>query len=149
MRKSHTELKVWWVLRVLHLHNPVFCQKLLLKKYPDWLISFSLKWYWHNWRNKNELISDVLLWTLSHRRASVRWPVRTYWQQLCTETGCSLEDQKWEMIETDGVRELKKSMQAAWDDDDDMSCCLNTLDHTWYITKILIIYSYMVCYIYK
>ena len=39
-----------------------------------------------------KLISDVLLWTPSHGQASVGWPTRTYLQQLCTDTGCSLED---------------------------------------------------------
>ena len=40
---------------------------------------------------RDGLISDVLLWALSHRHASVGRP-RTYLQQLCTDTGCSLED---------------------------------------------------------
>ena len=30
------------------------------------------------WRSKEELISDVLLWTPSHRHASVGQPGRTY-----------------------------------------------------------------------
>ena len=32
----------------------------------------------HCWRSKDELISDVLLWTPSHRRAKVGRPARTY-----------------------------------------------------------------------
>ena len=40
----------------------------------------------------NELISDVLLWTPSHGRAKAGRPARTYIQQLCADTGCSLED---------------------------------------------------------
>ena len=36
----------------------------------------------HCWRNKNELISDVLRWNLSHVRARVGRPARTYLQQL-------------------------------------------------------------------
>ena len=47
----------------------------------------------HCWRKKDILISDVLQWTPSHERASVDRPTRTYLQQLCTDTGCSLEDQ--------------------------------------------------------
>ena len=46
----------------------------------------------HCWRSRDELISDVLLWTSSHGRAKVGWPVRTYLQQLCADTGCSHED---------------------------------------------------------
>ena len=43
----------------------------------------------HFWRSKNELISNVLLWTPSHGRAKARQPATTYIQQLCTDTGCS------------------------------------------------------------
>ena len=46
----------------------------------------------HNWRSNSELISDVLLWTHSHGQAKVGWPARTYLQQLCADTGCSLEN---------------------------------------------------------
>ena len=46
----------------------------------------------HIWRSKDKLIRDVLLWTPSYRRASVGWPTKTYLQQLCMDTGCSLED---------------------------------------------------------
>ena len=41
--------------------------------------------------SKDELISDVLLWTPTHGRISVRRPVRTYINQLCADTGCCLE----------------------------------------------------------
>ena len=34
----------------------------------------------HCWRNKGELISDVLMWTLSHRQAGAGRPARTYLQ---------------------------------------------------------------------
>ena len=43
----------------------------------------------HCWRSRDELISDVLLWTPTYGRAK---PARTYIQQLCEDTGCSLED---------------------------------------------------------
>ena len=46
----------------------------------------------HCWRRKKELISDALLWTPSHRCASVRQATRTYLQLLCMDIGCSLED---------------------------------------------------------
>ena len=46
----------------------------------------------HCWRSKDEFICDALLWTPSHGRASVGRPIRTYLKQLCTDTGCSLED---------------------------------------------------------
>ena len=46
----------------------------------------------HCWRSKNELISVILQWTPSRGRAKVGRPARTYIQQLCVDTGCSLED---------------------------------------------------------
>ena len=39
----------------------------------------------HCWRRKDELISDVHLWTLSQGHAKT-------WTYLCTDTGCRLED---------------------------------------------------------
>ena len=37
----------------------------------------------HCWRSRDELISDVLLWTPTHGRAKAGRPARTYIQQLC------------------------------------------------------------------
>ena len=46
----------------------------------------------HCWRSRDELISDVLLWTLSYGRTKAGRPARTYIQQLCEDTGWSPED---------------------------------------------------------
>ena len=46
----------------------------------------------HCWRSRDELISDVLLWTPTYGRAKAGRPARTYIQQLCEDTGCSPED---------------------------------------------------------
>ena len=46
----------------------------------------------HCWRCKDELISDVLLWTTAYGQAKAGRPARTYIQQLCEDTGCSPED---------------------------------------------------------
>ena len=46
----------------------------------------------HCWRNREELISDVLLWTPTHGRAKAGRPAQTYIQQLCEDTGCSPGD---------------------------------------------------------
>ena len=50
---------------------------------------------WHaghyRW-SKNELISDILPWTPSHKRTKVGRPARTYVQQLCADIRYSLED---------------------------------------------------------
>ena len=40
----------------------------------------------HCWRSRDELVSNVLLWTPSHGRAKAGRPVRTYIQQLCADT---------------------------------------------------------------
>ena len=41
---------------------------------------------------RDELISDVLLWTPTYGRAKAGRPARTYIQQLCEDTRCSPED---------------------------------------------------------
>ena len=74
-------------------------------------------------RSKNKLISDILLWTPLHGHASVSQPTRTYLQQICTDTGCSQEDLLKVMNdererERERERESRKSMLAAWYDDD-------------------------------
>ena len=46
----------------------------------------------HCWRSRDELISDVLLWTPTHDRAKAGRPARTYIQQLCEDMGCCPED---------------------------------------------------------
>ena len=46
----------------------------------------------HCWRSRDELISDVLLWTPTYGHAKAGWPARTYIQQLFEDTGCIPED---------------------------------------------------------
>ena len=62
-------------------------------------------------------ISDVLLWTLSNRRAKVGRAARTYLQQLCADVGCCLEDLLGAMDDRD--RWSGKSVLAAQHDDGD------------------------------
>ena len=72
----------------------------------------------HCWRSRDQLISDVLLWTPTYGRAKAGWPARTYIQQLCEETGCSPEDlteamndrKKWR----ERVRDIRASGTAWW-----------------------------------
>ena len=73
------------------------------------------------WRNKYELINDVLPWTLSHGRVKVGRPARTYLQQLCANPGCSLEDLLGPMDNRDRwperVREIRaRSVTWCWCD---------------------------------
>ena len=46
----------------------------------------------HCWRSRDELKSDVLLWTPTYGRAKAGRPVQTYIQQLCEDRGCGPED---------------------------------------------------------
>ena len=72
----------------------------------------------HCWRSRNELISDVLLWTPTYGRAKAGRPARTYIQQLCEDTGCSPEDlpeamndrEKW----WERVRDIHASSTTWW-----------------------------------
>ena len=40
----------------------------------------------HCWRSKDELVSDVVLWTPTYGQAKAGRPARTYMQQLCKDT---------------------------------------------------------------
>ena len=46
----------------------------------------------HCWRSKDELVSDVLLWTPAYGQSKAGRPARTFIQQLCDDTGCNPED---------------------------------------------------------
>ena len=59
----------------------------------------------HWWRSRDELISDILLWTPTYGRAKAGKPARTYILQLCGDTGCSPEDQPESMNDWEKWRE--------------------------------------------
>ena len=65
------------------------------------------------WRSRDELISDVLQSTPSHGRAKAGRPARTYMQQFCADTGCSLEDLPEAMDDRDGWQERFREIRAA------------------------------------
>ena len=46
----------------------------------------------HCWRSKDEIVSDVLLWTPAYGQSKAGRPPRTFIQQLCDDTGCNPED---------------------------------------------------------
>ena len=66
----------------------------------------------HCWRSRDELISDILQWTPSHRRVKTGRPARTYKQQLSVDTGCSPEDLLEAMNDREGWRERVKDIHA-------------------------------------
>ena len=90
----------------------------------------------HCWRSRDELISDVVLWTPTHGWARAGQPARTYIQQLCEDTGCSPEDlpeamndrEKWR----ERVRDIRASRTTSW--------------WWWYI--YIYIYIYICVYLY-
>ena len=64
----------------------------------------------HCWRSKDELISDVLLWTPTYGRAGR--PAQTYIQQLCEDTGCNFEDLPEAMNDREKWRERVSDIRA-------------------------------------
>ena len=66
----------------------------------------------HCWRSKDEIISDVLLWTPTYGCARVGRPARTYIQQLCEDTGCNPEDLPEAMNDREKRRERVKDIHA-------------------------------------
>ena len=67
----------------------------------------------HCWRSRDELISDVLLWTPKYGRAKAGRPARTYIQQLCEDTGCSPEDLREAMNDREKWRERVRDIRAS------------------------------------
>ena len=66
----------------------------------------------HCWRSRDELISDVLLWTPSYRWAKAGWLARTYIQQLCEDMGYSPEDLPEVMNDREEWRERVRNIRA-------------------------------------
>ena len=67
---------------------------------------------------RNELINDIILWTPTHVQAKAGRPAKTYLQQLCANTGFSLEDLPGAMDDRDGwrqrVREIRAGTATSW-----------------------------------
>ena len=66
----------------------------------------------HCRRSRDELISDVLLWTPTYGPAKAGRPARTYIQQLCEDTGCSPEDMPEAINEREKWRERVRDIRA-------------------------------------
>ena len=65
----------------------------------------------HCWRSRDQLISDVLLWTPTYGRAKAKRPARTYIQQLCEDAGCSPEDLPEAMNDRENWRERERERE--------------------------------------
>ena len=103
----------------------------------------------HCWRSKDELIRDVLLGTPPHGRASVGRPARTYQQQFCSDTGCSLEDLPRVMDDRDRWKERERERERERQGN---ACCQRDLmmmiikyinvECIWYVKMTLSCHSF-------
>ena len=66
----------------------------------------------HYWRSMDKFISDVLRWTLTYGQAKAGRAARTYIQQLCVDTGCSLENMPEAMNDRENWRERIRDIRA-------------------------------------
>ena len=87
----------------LYSHLPPFSKGIQIRR---------IRYAGHCWKSNDKLISDVLQETSSHRRASVGRLARTYLQQLCTDTGCSLEDLPNVIDDRDELRKRVSEIRA-------------------------------------
>ena len=104
--------KSWWqhpTRQQLYAHQPPITKTIQARR---------TRHAGHCWRSRDELISDVLLWTPTYGRAKAGQPAWTYIQQLCEDTGCSPEDlpeamnnrEKWR----EKVRDIRASGKTWW-----------------------------------
>ena len=73
---------------------------------------------WHCWRSKDEIVSDVFLWTPAYVQSKAGRPARTFIQQLCDGTGCNPEDMPKAMNNRktwrERVRDIRASRTSWW-----------------------------------
>ena len=88
----------------------------------------------HCWRSRDEVISDVLLWTPTYGRANAGRPARTYIEQLFEDTGCSLEDLPEAMNDREKWRGRVRDIRAS--------------GTTWWWWWFIYIYIYIYIFVY-
>ena len=108
--------KSWWqhpTRRQLYGHSPPITKTIQVRR---------ARHAGHCSRSKDELVSDVLLWTPTYGQAKAGRPARTYIQQLCEDTGCNPEDLPEAMNdrERSGERWSRISVLVARLDNDDI-----------------------------
>ena len=104
--------KVWWEL---HKDDACFFEYILeatpYKIVVVWWLTSHLTDYPSKvgWRSKDELMSDVLLWTFTHGHTSISQPTKTYIDQPCQTLRAILRTYK---IDWDGWQETVKGICA-------------------------------------
>ena len=63
----------------------------------------------HCWRSKDEIVSDVLLWTPAYGQSKAGRPAQTFIQQLCDDTGCNPENLP------EAMNDREKWRESVWD----------------------------------
>ena len=104
---------LWAILNMSWRQHPTRHQ--LYGHLPPIMKTIQVRWTRHAghcWRSRDELISDVLLWTPTHGRAKAGRPARTYIQQLCEDTGCCPEDLPEVMNDREKWRERVRDIHA-------------------------------------
>ena len=94
--------------------HPTRCQ--LYSHLPPITKTIQARWTRHTghcWRSKDEIVSDVLLWTPTYGQSKAGRPARTFIQQLCDDTGCNLEDLPKEMNDREMWRERVRDIRAS------------------------------------
>ena len=89
----------------------------------------------HCSRSKNKIISDVLPWTPSNGCASAGRLTRTYVQQLCADTGYSLEDLTVAMDDMDECRESEREKKR----ESQRNLCKQRAAHWAYVECLLMV----------
>ena len=91
---SKSKLRVWCIQLSSYFYHTVRFTTNLSFQHPimKTIQVRQTRYAGHCWRSRDELISDVLLWTPTYGQAKAGQPARTYIQQLCEDTGCSPED---------------------------------------------------------
>ena len=95
--------KSWWQ----HL-----IEQELYGHWPPITKTIRTRYVGHCWRSKDELMSNILLWTPLHGRAKTGRPIRTYIQQRCADTRYSLEDVPGAMDDRDWWRKRIREIEA-------------------------------------
>ena len=67
----------------------------------------------HCWRSKDEIVSDVLLWSPAYGQSKAGLPARTFIQKLCDDTGCNPEDLPKAMNDRETWRERVRDIRAS------------------------------------